>query len=126
MQPVRTHRVTSLTFAGAAVLAAVWSGAQAGQIMDAVSPQARANLETVVRHAVEYKHCRGDQPLDEPSVQSYVDLLSEALDDLPQYATLDADGHKVLLINLLVELQQEALSAPVPDCALARVGGQRV
>ena len=59
-------------------------------------------------------------------MQSYVDLISAALADLPQYEALDADGRKLLLINLLGELQREALAAPAPDCTVARVGGQRV
>src|SRR5512134_256579 len=126
MQPVPFPRLTSLTFAAAVLLTAFCTGARAGQIMDAVSPQSRANLEMVVRHAVEYDHCRPDQQLDDAQIQSYVDVISEALADLPQYVELDADGRKTLLINLLVELQQEALAAPAPDCAMARVGGKRV
>jgi hypothetical protein len=125
MQPNRFHHPYSLTFAAALLLASMCAGAKAGEIIDAVSPQARTTLDTVVRHAVEYDHCRRDSDLDEQSVNSYIELLSEALAELPQYAALDSDGRKVVLLNLLFELQQEAMAAPAPDCAMARVGGKR-
>jgi hypothetical protein len=69
MQPNRSNQTVSLIFAAAAiVLASMCAGAQAGEIMDAVSPQARSTLDMVVRHAVEYDHCRRDSELDEQSV----------------------------------------------------------
>jgi hypothetical protein len=108
------------------MLACLCAGARAGELMDAVSAESRAKLDMVVRHAVEYDHCGSNQALDDGQIQMYVDVISEALAELPRYAELDADARRVLQTNLLIELQQAALAAPAPDCALARVGGQRV
>jgi hypothetical protein len=118
-----------LTFAATLAVAcmlAVPAGAYAGALMDALSPQARRNVDTVVRYAVAYDHCRGDYELDDREVDSFVGLLSDALQELPQYATLDADGRKAMLLNLVMEMQREAAAAPAPDCAVARIGGKRV
>ena len=64
--------------------------------------------------------------LDDHEADSFVAMLSEAIQELPQYATLDVDGRKVLLLNLLMEMQREAAAAPAPDCTVARIGGKRV
>ena len=125
MQPNRSCLTVSLTFSAALLLASMCAGTQAGEIMDAVSPQARSNLDMVVRHAVEYDHCMRDSELDEQSVDAYIELMTDALAELPQYPALDSDGRKVLLLNLMFELQQAAMTAPAPDCAMARVGGKR-
>ena len=122
-------RIGSLTFAATLAVAcmlAVPAGAYAGALMDALSPQARRNVDTVVQYAVAYDHCRGDYELDDREVDSFVGLLSDALQELPQYATLDADGRKAMLLNLVMEMQREAAAAPAPDCAVARIGGKRV
>ena len=125
MQPNRSHQTVSLTFAAALLLASMCAGAQAGEIMNSVSPQARSNLEMVVRHAVEYDHCMRESELDEQSVDAFIEVMTDALAELPQYAALDNDDRKVLLLNLMVELEQAAMAAPAPDCAMARVGGKR-
>jgi hypothetical protein len=121
--------VGSLTFAATLALAcmlAAPAGARAGALMDALSPQARRNVDTVVQYAVAYDHCRGDYEIDDRQADSFVALLSEAIQELPQYATLDVDARKVLLLNLPMEMQREAAVAPAPDCAVARIGGKRV
>lgn len=125
MQSARSRSAGSLTFAVTVWLALTPVGAHAGELMDAVSPQARITLDRVVRDAVEYDHCRVDWDLGEQDVDAYVELLRETIKELPQYATLDGDGRKVLLLNLLVELQREAMAAPPPDCSVARMGGKR-
>jgi hypothetical protein len=94
--------------------------------MDTLSPEARRNVDKMVEYAVAYDHCRGDYELDDREADSFVRLLSGAVQELPQYVLLDADGRKVLLLNLLMEMQREAAAAPPPDCTVARVGGKRV
>ena len=129
MHPNRSCRVGSLTFAAMLILAfflVAPAGAHAGELMDALSRQARRDVDRVVRYAVAYDHCRGDYQLDDHEADSFVVLLSEAIQELPQYVALDVDGRKVLLLNLLVEMQREAATAPAPDCTVARVGGKRV
>ena len=69
---------------------------------------------------------RGDYELDDHEADSFVGLLSDAVQEFPQYRLLDADGRKALLLNLVMEMQREAAAAPPPDCAVARVGGKRV
>jgi hypothetical protein len=121
-------RAGSLTFAmlSLALLLGVPTAARAGTLMDALSPQARSNVDAMVRYAVAYDHCRGNYELDDHEADAFVALLSQAVEELPQYATLDADGRKVLMLNLLNEMQNAAAQAPAPDCAVARIGGKRV
>lgn len=127
MPIVRSCRAAALAFAAFAVaLFAAPAGARAGALMDALSPEARRQIDKVVKYAVAYDHCRGDYQLDDREADSYVRLLSDAVQELPQYALLGADGRKVLLLNLLMEMEREAAAAPAPDCAVARVGGKRV
>jgi hypothetical protein len=124
---VRSFRAARLMFASVAVaLFAAPAGAYAGALIDALSPEARRNLERIVEYAVAYDHCRGDYELDDREADSFVRQMTEAVQGLPQYALLDADGRKVLLLNLAMEMQREAAAAPPPDCAVARVGGKRV
>ena len=85
-----------------------------------------ATSTRVVQYAVAYDHCRGDYELDDREADSFVAMLSEAIQELPQYTTLDVDSRKALLLNLLMEMQREAAAAPAPDCAVARIGGKRV
>jgi hypothetical protein len=124
----RSSSAGALKFA--AVLAAACMlaapAARAGAILDALTPQARHNVDRVVQYAVGYDHCRGDYELDDHDADAFLAVLSEAIQELPQYATLDGDGRKVLLLNLLMEMQREAAAAPAPDCAVARIGGKRV
>jgi hypothetical protein len=94
--------------------------------MDALSPEARLSVHRIVEYAVAYDHCRGDYELDDREADSFVRQMTEAVQGLPQYALQDADGRKVLLLNLMMEMQREAAAAPPPDCAVARVGGKRV
>jgi hypothetical protein len=108
-----------------AVLLALPAGARAGELMDALSPKARTSVERVVRYAVEYDNCRGDQEMGDEEADFFVELLSESIKEHPQYATLDAEGRQVLLLNLILEMQQEVLAAPAPDCAVVRAAGQR-
>jgi hypothetical protein len=129
MRSDRTCSVGSLIFAATLVVACLLvapAGARAERLMDALSPKARHNLELMVRYAVAYDHCRGDYELDDREADSFVAMLTEAVQELPQYAALDSDERKVLLLNLLLEMQQEAAAAPAPDCAVARIGGKRV
>lgn len=128
MPIVRSCRAASLTFAAAFAvgLLAAPAATRAGALMDALSPEARRNVDRMVEYAVSYDHCRGDYELDDREADSFVRLLSDAVQALPQYALLDADGRRVLLLNLLMEMQREAATAPPPDCAVARVGGKRV
>lgn len=128
MRSDRSCGVGSLTFAAALAVACMLAAptARAGALLDALSPQARRSVDMVVQYAVAYDHCRGDYELDDREADSFVGMLSEAIQELPQYATLDADGRKALLLNLLMEMQREAAVAPAPDCAVARIGGKRV
>jgi hypothetical protein len=115
----------AVTLAVTCILAAP-AGARAGALMDALSPQARQNVDNVVRYAVAYDRCRGNYELDDGEADSFVAVLSDAMQELPQYATLDVEGRKVLLLNLLMEMEREAAAAPAPDCAMANIGGKRV
>jgi len=128
MQSVSSCSVGSLT--SAAALAAVCilaaPAARGGPILDALTAPTRHNVERVVQYAVAYDHCRGDYELEDQEADSIVAVLSQAIQELPEYSTLDADGRKVLLLNLLMEMQREAAAAPAPDCAVARIGGKRV
>jgi hypothetical protein len=90
---------------------------RAGQILDALSAQARRPADMLVRQAVVHDNCPGRAELEDEAANFYVDLLSETLMEQPQYRALDADGRKVLLLNLLHELQEQADSAPAPDCS---------
>ncbi len=129
MRPDRSCGVVSLTFAATlavACLLAAPAGARAEALLDALSPQARRTVDRVVQYAVAYDHCRGDYELDDREADSIVALLTEAMQELPGYAALDGDGRKVLLLNLLMEMQREAAAAPAPDCTVARIGGKRV
>ncbi len=94
--------------------------------MDSLSPEARRNVDRIVEYAVAYDHCRGDYELDDREADSFVRQMTEAVQELPQYVLLDADGRKALLLNLVMEMQRKAAAAPPPDCAVARVGGKRV
>ena len=129
MRPHRSCGVVSLTFAATLVVAcllAAPAGARAETLLDALSPQARRTVDRVVQYAVAYDHCRGNYELDDREADSVVAVLTEAVQELPGYAALDSDGRKVLLMNLLMEMQREAAAAPAPDCAVARIGGKRV
>ena len=121
-------RAGSLTFAALtlALILIAPVAARAGALMDALSPEARSNVDAMIRYAVAYDHCRGNYELDDHETDAFVALLSRAVQELPQYATLDADGRKVLTLNLLNEMQNEAAHAPPPDCSVARIGGKRV
>ena len=87
--PMRSNRscgVGSLTFAATLVVAcmlAAPAGARAGALLDALSPQARHNIDRVVQYAVAYDHCRGDYELDDREADSFVVMLSEAIQELP-------------------------------------------
>jgi len=128
MRSDRSYSVDLLTvaaaFAAACMLAA--PAAHGGAILDALSPQARHNIDRLVQYAVAYDHCRGDYEMDDGEADAIVTTLSEAVQELPQYAGLDSDGRKALLLNLLMEMQREAAAAPAPDCTVARIGGKRV
>jgi hypothetical protein len=100
-----------------AVLCILPAPAQSGEVLDALSSQARRTADMLVRQAVVYDNCRGRAELDDEAAEFYVDLLSQALTEHPQYGTLDADGRKVLLLNLLHEMQQAVDAAPAPDCS---------
>jgi len=129
MQPDPSCRVELFTLGAMlslGLMLAAPAGAQAGGLMDALSPQARRSIYELVSYAVAYDYCRGDYQMADDEADSIVVLLSEAIQELPQYAELEPDGRRVLLLNLLVEMQQEAAAAPVPDCSVARVGGKRV
>jgi hypothetical protein len=129
MQPYSSSRVGRFTFAAMLCLAlmlAAPAGARAGQLIDALSPQARRTVDELVRYSVEYDHCRGTYEMSDGEADAIVAQLSEVVQDLPQYAKLEPDGRKVLLLNLLFEMQREAAAAPAPDCSVARVGGKRV
>lgn len=121
----------ALAQVAAAVLAvplmlAAPAAVHAGEIMDALSPQARDDVDRIVRYSVAYESCRADWELDEAEIDGFVARLSQALKELPYYSSLDRDGRKVLLFNLLLEMQMEAQSVPAPDCSVVRVGGKRV
>lgn len=90
---------------------------RAGEILDAMSAQARRNADMLVRQAVVHDNCAGSTDLDDEAADFYVDLLSETLMEQPRYLALDADGRKAMLLNLLHELQEQADSAPAPDCS---------
>jgi hypothetical protein len=128
MRSNRSRDAGSLTLAATLVAVCMLAApaARAGALLDALSPQARHNIDRVVQYAVAYDHCRGDYELGDREADSFVVMLSEAIQELPQYTTLDVDGRKVLLLNLLMEMQREAATAPAPDCAVARIGGKRV
>ncbi len=128
MQFDRFCRAGSLTLAAALAAACMLAApaARAGAILDALSPQTRHNIDRVVEYAVAYDHCRGDYELDDHEADSIVATLTAAIQELPQYSALDGDGRKVLLLNLLMEMQREAAAAPAPDCTVARIGGKRV
>ena len=98
-------------------LCVVPAEARAGEILDALSSQARRTADMLVRQAVVHDQCPGRAALDDEAADFYVDLLSETLMEQPQYRALEADGRKVLLLNLLQELQEQADSAPAPDCS---------
>ena len=128
MHIVRYCRVGPAKFAATLALAVLFTvpfGAQAGELMDALSPEARQTVDQVVQDAVAYDRCRGEWEMEDHEVDSYVELLSETVKELPQYSALDPEGRKVLLLNLLVEMQQAAMATPAPDCAVVRIGGQR-
>jgi hypothetical protein len=99
------------------LLCVVSAEARAGEILDGLSSQARRTADMLVRQAVVHDHCPGRVELDEQVANFYVDLLSDTLMEQPQYRALDTDGRKVLLLNLLQELQEQADSAPAPDCS---------
>ena len=128
MQLARSSSVGPLTFVTVLAALCVFAApaAYGGAILDALSPQARHKVERLVQNAVAYDHCRGDYELDDSEADSIVATLSQAVQELPEYATLDADGRKALLLNLLMEMQREAAAAPAPDCTVARIGGKRV
>jgi hypothetical protein len=129
MQPDPSSRVGFFTFAATLCLAfmlAAPAGVRAGQLMDTLSPQARRTVDDLVRYAVAYDRCRGDYEMSDAEADAIVARLSEAVQELPQYAKLEPDGRKVLLLNLLFEMQREAATAPAPDCSVARVGGKGV
>ncbi|HEU5282981.1 MAG TPA: hypothetical protein VFU53_04160 [Burkholderiales bacterium] len=88
-----------------------------GEILDTLSPEARRTADMLVRQAVVHDHCPGRTELDDEAADFYIDLLSRALGEQPQYRTLDADSHKVALLNLLHEMQEAADAAPAPDCS---------
>ncbi len=126
MQPGPSSRVDLFTFAAMLCLAlmlAAPASTHAGQLIDALSLQARRTVDELVRYSVEYDHCRGTYEMSDAEADAIVAQLSEAVHDLPQYAKLEPDGRKVLLLNLLLEMQREAAAAAAPDCAVARVGG---
>lgn len=100
--------------------------ARAGALIDALSPQARHTIDELVRYAVAYDHCRGDYVMSDAEADTIVAQLTQAASELPQYAQLEPDGRKALLLNLLFEMRQAAASVPVPDCSVARVGGNPV
>jgi hypothetical protein len=128
MQPDPSSRVGLFTFAAMLCLAlmlAAPAGTRAGQLIDALSLPARRTVDELVRYSVEYDHCRGTYEMSDAEADAIVAQLSEAVQDLPQYATLAPDGRKVLLLNLLMEMRREAAAAPAPDCSVARVGGKR-
>ena len=102
------------------------AGTRAGHLIDDLPPQARRTIDAVVRYSVEYDHCRGAYQMGDAEADAIVAQLSEAIQDLPQYANLEADERKVLLLNLLLEMQQAAAVAPVPDCSVARVARKRI
>jgi hypothetical protein len=89
----------------------------AGEILDAMSADARRTADMLVRQAVVHDNCPRRTELDEQSAGFYASLLTEMLMEQPQYRALDADGRKVMLLNLLQELQEQADSAPAPDCS---------
>jgi hypothetical protein len=100
-----------------AVLCILPAPVQSGEILDTLSPQARRTADLLVRQAVVHDHCPGRAELDDEAADFYLDLLSQALEEHPQYRTLDADARKVALLNLLHEMQEAAEAAPAPDCS---------
>lgn len=98
----------------------------AGKIMDALSPQARDDVQQIIEYSVVYDHCRAEWEMDDAEADGFVARLSQAISGLPQYTALNGDDRKVLLLNLMLEMQVEARSLPAPDCTTARVGGKRV
>lgn len=114
------HRARATALAASslmAVLCVLPTAAQAGEILDALSSQARRTADMLVRQAVVYDNCPGRAELDDEAAEFYVDLLSQTLMEHPQYRTLNVDGRKVLLLNLLHEMQDAAEAAPAPDCS---------
>jgi hypothetical protein len=109
------------TLIGAPLLAATLcllpAPVQSGEILDTLSSEARRTADMLVRQSVVYDHCPGRAELDDETAEFYVTLLSEALTEHPQYRTLDEDGRKGLLLNLLHEMQEAADAAPAPDCS---------
>jgi hypothetical protein len=99
------------------VLCVVPARIRAGELLDTLSAQARRTADMLVRQAVVHDNCPGRTELDDEGADFYVGLLSETLMEQPRYRALDADGRKVLLLNLLHELQEQADSAPAPDCS---------
>jgi hypothetical protein len=100
-----------------AVLCTLPTPVQSGEILDTLSPEARRTADMLVRQAVVHDRCPGHAELDDEAADFYVDLLSQALGEQPQYRALDADGRKVALLNLLHEMREAADAAPAPDCS---------
>ena len=101
----------------AAALCLLPATVQSGELLDALSSQARRTADMLVRQAVVHDGCPGAIEVDDEAADFYLNLLSETLMEQPQYRALDAVGRKVVLLNLLHEMQEQAEAAPAPDCS---------
>jgi len=93
-------------------------------LIDALSVQARRTVDDLVRYSVEYDHCRGTYEMSDVEADAIVAQLSEAVEDLPQYAKLDHRRPQDAAAQPAVRMQQAAATAPQP-CSVVRVGGKR-